>query len=115
MLSNYVASYSSPVVEELINQGVVILGVQIWMNLLWVHQLRLVTMVNLKPTLMNPVSWGSSGGSSASVISNMALVSLGLILVGLFVSQQLLWTCWYEANIYGTVSRYGLIAMVSII
>lgn len=114
MLANYVASYTSPVVQELLNQGVIIIGRANMDD----AAMGSSTETSYYGKTLNPldvtrVPGGSSGGSVAAVAGNMALIALGSDTGGSIRQPAAFCGLVGMKPTYGTVSRYGLIAMAS--
>jgi aspartyl-tRNA(Asn)/glutamyl-tRNA(Gln) amidotransferase subunit A len=114
LLDNYIPQYNSTVVQRLLDEGAFILGKT---NMdAWAHGSSTETSdygSTRNPWNLNHLPGGSSGGSAAAVVANMAIAAIGSETAG-SIRQPAAWSgCVGLKPTYGRVSRYGVIAMGS--
>lgn len=114
ILENYVATYDSFVVEKLKEEGVIFLGRTNMDEFAMGSSTETSAFgVTRNPLNMKKVPGGSSGGSAASVASQMSLASLGTETCGSVRQPAAFCGIVGLKPSYGAVSRSGIIAMGS--
>lgn len=114
LLDNYVPVYNATVVQKILDAGAIILGKT---NMdAWAHGSSTETSdygSTKNPWNLEYLPGGSSGGSAAAVVSDMAIAAIGSETAG-SIRQPSAWSgCVGLKPTYGRVSRYGVIAMGS--
>ncbi len=114
VLDQYIPQYSATVVEKLLAEGAIVLAKT---NMdAWAHGSSTETSdygPTKNPWNLDHLPGGSSGGSAAAVIADMAIAAIGSETAG-SIRQPAAWSgCVGLKPTYGRVSRYGVIAMGS--
>ena len=114
ILENYVASYDATVIEKLRKQGAVFLGrTNMDEFALGGSTKNSAYGVTKNPHDLKRVAGGTSGGSAASVASNMSLAALGSDTGGSIRQPSAFCGVVGFKPTYGSVSRYGLMEATS--
>jgi aspartyl-tRNA(Asn)/glutamyl-tRNA(Gln) amidotransferase subunit A len=114
VLDDFVPQYNATVVQRLLDEGAIIFGKN---NMdAWAHGSSTETSdygPSRNPWNFEHLPGGSSGGTAATVVLDMAICGIGSETAG-SIRQPAAWSgCVGLKPTYGRVSRYGLIAMAS--